>query len=108
MELCEGQPPYFNIHPMRAIFIISSRPAPTLKEPQQWSVEMVDFLEKCLVKNCEQRSSAKELLRHPWIHSVVREVGSQGSPLVVLRDLALAYSDEIEVTIIIVCRLQYD
>jgi len=30
IELAEQKPPYSNIHPMRAIFMIPSRPPPTL------------------------------------------------------------------------------
>src|SRR6185312_16847703 len=71
LELCEGSPPYFNVHPMRAIFMISSKPAPQLKEPEKWSPEMQDFVSKCLVKDCEKRSSSSELLKHPWIKHIV-------------------------------------
>eukprot|EP01032_Pedospumella_encystans_P024720 gene24720-27946_t len=96
MELCEGNPPHFNVHPMRAIFIISSRAAPTLKEPDKWSPELVDFLSCCLVKNCEQRSTASDLLKHPWLRKTVKEIGSQGKGMPVLRDLIMNNWDEIE------------
>ena len=96
MELCEGNPPHFNVHPMRAIFIISSRAAPTLKEPEKWSPELVDFLSCCLVKNCEQRSTASDLLKHPWLRKTVKEIGSQGKGMPVLRDLIMNNWDEIE------------
>lgn len=87
MELCEGSPPYFNVHPMRAIFIISSRPPPTLKEPEKWSDDMKDFVGRCFVKDCDKRASASELLKHPWIKSSVREIGSGGRGLPIIRDL---------------------
>lgn len=87
MELCEGSPPHFSVHPMRAIFIISSRPAPTLKEPEKWSPELQDFLGQCLVKDCEKRASAAELLRHPWIKKAVKEIGSGGKASPVLEEL---------------------
>ena len=31
--MAQGEPPYCNIHPMRAIFVIPNRPPATLKEP---------------------------------------------------------------------------
>lgn len=96
LELCEGNPPHFTVHPMRAIFIISSRPAPTFKEPEKWSPEMVDFLSHCLVKNCETRWTASELLKHPWLRRTVKEIGAHGRGLPVLRDLINDNWDEIE------------
>ncbi|RYG60248.1 hypothetical protein EON64_19450 [archaeon] len=75
LELVEGSPPHFNVHPMRAIFMISSRPPPTLKDTEKYSADMRDFVSKCLVKIPDQRASAKELLAHPWIRGVVKEIG---------------------------------
>jgi serine/threonine protein kinase len=67
IEISEGKPPYANIHPMRAIFMIPSRPPPKLTEPERWSPEFNDFVAKCLTKDPSQRPSAAELLKHPWI-----------------------------------------
>ncbi len=96
LELAEGSPPHFSVHPMRAIFIISARPAPTLKEPELWSEDMQDFLSKCLTKNCDQRYSSDELLKHRWIRRTVREIGSRGNGLPVLEDLISKHWGEIE------------
>jgi serine/threonine protein kinase len=71
LEMCEGRPPHFNVHPMRAIFIIPKKPAPQLQEPTNWSLEMNNFVGKCLVKEADQRASAEELLSDPWIISDV-------------------------------------
>ncbi|XP_063815651.1 serine/threonine-protein kinase 4 [Pseudophryne corroboree] len=67
IEMAEGKPPYADIHPMRAIFMIPSNPPPTLRKPQLWSKEFIDFINQCLVKNPEQRVSATELLQHPFV-----------------------------------------
>jgi serine/threonine protein kinase len=80
VELCEGSPPHFSVHPMRAIFIISSRPAPSLKVPENWSPGLNDFLKRCLVKESDSRASAEELLDHPWIKKTVKRIGSKGKP----------------------------
>eukprot|EP01038_Epipyxis_sp_PR26KG_P013382 gene13382-17944_t len=96
LELCEGSPPHFNVHPMRAIFIISSRPAPTLKEPDSWSPELNDFVSKCLVKDCDNRASARDLLKHPWIKKTVQQIGPQGKGLQVLEELIYEFGEEIE------------
>eukprot|EP01036_Dinobryon_divergens_P026574 gene26574-35242_t len=94
LELCK--PPHFNVHPMRAIFIISSRPAPTLKDSGKWSDGMMDFLSQCLSKNSELRATAEDLLLHPWIRDTVDKIGHNGRGVRVLRDLTDTYSDEVE------------
>ncbi|KAM8945606.1 serine/threonine-protein kinase 4 [Pelodytes ibericus] len=67
IEMAEGKPPYADIHPMRAIFMIPSNPPPTFRKPELWSKEFIDFINQCLVKNPEQRASATELLQHSFI-----------------------------------------
>ena len=81
---------------MRAIFIISSRAAPTFKEPQKWTDDMQDFLGKCLVKDCDKRYTAAELLKHPWIRRYVKEIGSGGRGLPVLQQLIAQHWDTTE------------
>ena len=61
IEMAEGRPPYSDIHPMRAIFMIPTRPPPTLSEPKLWSDEFNSFIASCLVKNPEDRPSCISL-----------------------------------------------
>ena len=75
LEMAEGKPPYGDIHPMRAIFMIPQKPAPTFKRPELWSPELIEFVSKCLVKNPEKRATAVDLLKHDFINSAP-EVGS--------------------------------
>ncbi|XP_070796536.1 serine/threonine-protein kinase 3 isoform X2 [Pituophis catenifer annectens] len=63
IEMAEGKPPYADIHPMRAIFMIPTNPPPTFRKPELWSDEFTDFVKKCLVKNPEQRATATHLLQ---------------------------------------------
>ncbi|KAL5014469.1 hypothetical protein ScPMuIL_008739 [Solemya velum] len=67
LEMAEGKPPYGDIHPMRAIFMIPTKPPPSFRNPDKWSPEFIDFVSKCLVKNPETRISASELLKHDFI-----------------------------------------
>lgn len=67
LEMAEGKPPYGDIHPMRAIFMIPTKPPPSFREPDQWSPEFIDFVSNCLVKNPEERAAASELLHHEFI-----------------------------------------
>ncbi|KAK3511477.1 hypothetical protein QTP70_008957 [Hemibagrus guttatus] len=79
IEMAEGKPPYADIHPMRAIFMIPTNPPPTFRKPELWSDDFTDFVKKCLVKNPEQRATATQLLQHPFITSA--------KPVTILRDL---------------------
>ena len=74
IELADREPPFANIHPMRAIFMIPSRPPPTFHDDNAWSKDMVSFLQRCLVKNPEERASAKELLEHPFVKAEVQKL----------------------------------
>eukprot|EP01123_Difflugia_compressa_P001848 TRINITY_DN1232_c0_g1_i1.p1 TRINITY_DN1232_c0_g1~~TRINITY_DN1232_c0_g1_i1.p1 ORF type:complete len:459 (+),score=106.88 TRINITY_DN1232_c0_g1_i1:43-1419(+) len=67
IEMAEGKPPYYNIHPMRAIFMIPTRPPPKLNNPDQWSPEFISFVAACLQKKPQDRPTAMKLLKHPFI-----------------------------------------
>lgn len=69
IEMAEGKPPYADIHPMRAIFMIPTNPPPTFRNSDQWSEPFRDFVSQCLVKNPENRATATQLLQHPFIKS---------------------------------------
>lgn len=67
LEMAEGKPPYGDIHPMRAIFMIPTKPPPSFRNPDKWSPEFIDFVSVCLVKNPEERATATDLLHHVFI-----------------------------------------
>ncbi|XP_041963094.1 serine/threonine-protein kinase 3-like isoform X1 [Alosa alosa] len=79
IEMAEGKPPYADIHPMRAIFMIPTNPPPTFRKPEAWSDQFTDFVKKCLVKNPEQRATATQLLQHSFI--------KKAKPVATLREL---------------------
>lgn len=68
MELINGTPPHVDVHPMKALFVIPQQPAPKL-QGSQYSREFKDFVAQCLVKDCDRRASAKDLLKHRFIRS---------------------------------------
>merc|ERR1719385_225325 len=67
LEMAEGKAPYGEIHPMRAIFMIPTKPPPSFQEPDKWSSQFIDFVSRCLVKKSEERATASELLQHDFI-----------------------------------------
>ncbi|KAI1723437.1 protein kinase domain-containing protein [Ditylenchus destructor] len=58
--------PHSDLHPMRVLFLIPKNPPPQLTG-SQWSRSFKEFVELCLNKNPDDRPTAKELSRHPFI-----------------------------------------
>ena len=87
IEMAEGKPPYHEIHPMRAIFMIPSKDPPKFSEEKKWSPDMVDFLARCLIKEAAKRPTASDLLSHPFVKSEVESLKSTGGKSPVLAEL---------------------
>jgi protein-serine/threonine kinase len=62
MEMAEGEPPYMEFPPLRALFLITTKGIPDPKEADKWSDEFKDFLKQCLVKDANMRPTGKTLL----------------------------------------------
>ena len=71
IEMAEGAPPHSNLNPLRAIFLIPSKPAPNLNDPDLWSPEMVDFIRCCCKKDPSERSDSALLTSHPFVKQEV-------------------------------------
>jgi len=67
MEMIEGEPPYLEYPPLRALFLITTKGIPPIQKPEQYSPELIDFYNKCLEKEPEKRSDADVLLEHPFL-----------------------------------------
>lgn len=70
IEMAEGEPPYSDIAPTRAMLAITSRPPEGLTIPSEWSPAFVSFVKRCLTKDPKSRPTAKELLLDPFITKV--------------------------------------
>ncbi len=76
IEMAEGHPPHANLHPLRAIFVIPTKPAPTLADPDVWSPEMIDFIKCCCKKDPSQRYDSALLASHTFVKREVNELRS--------------------------------
>uniref|UniRef100_A0A6I8NQI4 non-specific serine/threonine protein kinase n=1 Tax=Ornithorhynchus anatinus TaxID=9258 RepID=A0A6I8NQI4_ORNAN len=69
IELGELQPPMFDLHPMRALFLMtkSNFQPPKLKEKTKWSSTFHNFVKIALTKNPKKRPTAERLLTHNFV-----------------------------------------
>ncbi|XP_076581292.1 mitogen-activated protein kinase kinase kinase kinase 2 isoform X1 [Chaetodon auriga] len=69
IELAELQPPMFDLHPMRALMLMSKSnfQPPRLKDKTKWSAGFQSFVKMALIKSPRKRPSAETLLQHPFV-----------------------------------------
>ncbi|XP_042622495.1 mitogen-activated protein kinase kinase kinase kinase 3-like isoform X4 [Cyprinus carpio] len=69
IELAELQPPMFDLHPMRALFLMtkSNFQPPKLKDKVKWTNNFHIFVKLALTKNPKKRPPADKLLQHPFV-----------------------------------------
>ncbi|XP_056292054.1 mitogen-activated protein kinase kinase kinase kinase 3-like isoform X6 [Pseudoliparis swirei] len=69
IELAELQPPMFDLHPMRALFLMtkSNFQPPKLKDKVMWTNNFHHFIKLSLTKNPKKRPTAEKLLQHPFV-----------------------------------------
>ena len=77
IEMATGNPPFFDQHPMRVLFLIPKNPPPALPaEPPRggatFSKPFREFVGLCLEKDPKRRPSARELLRHRFLRGARR------------------------------------
>ncbi|XP_051022389.1 myosin-IIIb [Acomys russatus] len=88
IELGDGDPPLFEMHPVKMLFKIPRNPPPTLLHPEKWCEEFNHFVSQCLIKDFEKRPSVTHLLDHPFIK------GTQGKVLFLQKQLAKVLQDQ--------------
>lgn len=81
MEMLEGEPPYLNEEPLKALYLITTNGTPQLKPATKISDVFRDFLDLCLTVDPAKRACAMDLLNHPFLH---KSCGNKGLIPVVL------------------------
>ncbi|XP_053502592.1 mitogen-activated protein kinase kinase kinase kinase 5-like [Ictalurus furcatus] len=69
IELAELQPPLFDVHPLRVLFLMSKSgyQPPKLKDKAKWSPMFYNFVKAMLIRNPKKRPSAKKMLTHLFV-----------------------------------------
>uniref|UniRef100_A0A3P8V5X3 non-specific serine/threonine protein kinase n=1 Tax=Cynoglossus semilaevis TaxID=244447 RepID=A0A3P8V5X3_CYNSE len=67
IEMVDGEPPYFNEPPLKAMKMIRDNLPPKLKNLHKVSPVLKGFLDRMLVREPAQRATASELLKHPFL-----------------------------------------
>ena len=62
IEMAEGKHPFAGMTSMRIMKQVVDMPSPSLSS-SGWSSDLVDFVNACLVKDVNERSSVEELLK---------------------------------------------
>jgi serine/threonine protein kinase len=67
IEMGDGEPPYMDLPPLRALFFISTKGITGLKYPEKFTTEFNEFINQCLIVDFTVRPDAIALLEHPFL-----------------------------------------
>jgi len=67
IEMGDGEPPYMDLPPLRALFFISTKGITGLKFPEKFTSEFNDFINQCLIVDFTSRPDSIQLLEHQFL-----------------------------------------
>lgn len=91
VELLTGNPPYFDLNPMTAMFKIVQSEAPI---PDECSELLKAVLGLCFQKDPSARPSAEELLQHPWFQQQAYSDSMENMEISAVRAHVKHYKEE--------------
>ena len=65
-EMIEGEPPYLDQNPLRALYLIATSGTPMIANTENSSLRFRDYLAKTLEVDAERRPDVTQLLQHPF------------------------------------------
>lgn len=84
-EMATGNPPFADVDPMRAIYLIPRTQPARLPDDKGFSTSLKDFIQNCMSTDPAERPSAEELQKTKFIKSAAK------IPYRILRDLINRY-----------------
>ena len=67
--MIEGEPPYLNQNPLKALYLIATDGPPTIVNPENLSTNFRDYLSTTLAVDVERRPDAPTLLQvRPFLY----------------------------------------
>ncbi|KAG9027111.1 signal transducing kinase of the PAK [Tulasnella sp. JGI-2019a] len=66
IEMVEGEPPYLNQNPLKALYLIATNGTPTIANPELLSPLFKNYLAMTLEVDAEKRPDAAQLLQHTF------------------------------------------
>ena len=69
IEMVDGQPPYLEESPVRALYLIASNGSPEVKSKDHLTPHLRDFLRLSLEVDAYLRPTAAELITHPFLET---------------------------------------
>jgi p21-activated kinase 1 len=66
IEMIEGEPPYLNQNPLKALYLIATNGTPAIANPEALSGTFRDYLSKTLEVDAEKRPDASGTLQHAF------------------------------------------
>jgi serine/threonine protein kinase len=65
--MIDGEPPYMDLPPMKALLMITTEGIPPLTHSNLWTENFLDFTNSCLAPKSKNRPAMDELLKHPFL-----------------------------------------